>query len=273
MSLRRGWSKALIALCCLLTAPVAWGDSALPPVSIIIDDLGDRLAAGSQAIDLPGEVTYAILPRTPYSRRLARLAHGAGKEVMLHQPMQAVNGKPMGPGGMHMDMGRRAVLATLQANLASVPHARGVNNHMGSLLTQHPGHMEWLMQALRGHGDLYFIDSTTTNRTVARQLAREHQLPSMRRHVFLDHHRDEQRITAQFIRLVQIARSGGHALAIGHPYPETLNVLQRLLPHIEAFGIRLVPVSELLKHKYKRREQLWLASWSPLPRGVKSSKP
>jgi polysaccharide deacetylase 2 family uncharacterized protein YibQ len=273
MAVRRAGRALLLVLLCGLAVAGARAEAPRPAlIGLIIDDLGDRLDDGIRAVNLPGAITCAVLPQTTYSRRLAELAHAAGKEVMLHQPMQAMNGKRMGPGGMDLHMTRRALLDTLEANLASVPHVRGINNHMGSLLTRHPGHMAWLMSALRQRGNLYFVDSTTTARSVALQVAAEHTLPSTRRNIFLDHQRDERRILGQFVRLIQRARSSGHALAIGHPYPETLAVLQRVLPHIEEFGVRLVPVSELIAHT-NEREQLWQASLSPLHRGVKNSKP
>lgn len=275
----RSCCRLLWVLLIGLAATAAWADeqhrvtaAPVPLVSLIIDDLGDRYDYGSRAIELPGQLTYAILPQTTFSSRLAEMAHAKGKEVMLHQPMQAVNGKAMGPGGMEMEMSHSTLLATLEANLASVPHARGVNNHMGSLLTRHPGHMAWLMDALRQRGGLYFVDSSTTSKSVAQQIALEHELPVMRRHVFLDHQRDEQLIRRQFMQLVRLAHRNGHAVGIGHPYPETLAVLEQLLPQLEGFGIRLVPVSQLIAHKEKRSEALWQASLSPSPRGVKSSK-
>lgn len=270
------WLAGLMGL--LLVGGASAGDAANPEhderpvVSLIIDDLGNQLGRGSRAIALPGQLTYAILPQTTYSRRLAEMAHRAGKEVMLHQPMQAMSGKPMGPGGMSMEMSERELLETLAANLDSVPHARGVNNHMGSLLTRHAGHMGWLMAALRRHGNLYFVDSTTTPKTIARRIAMENALPNLRRHVFLDHQQDEQHITGQFVRLLRVAHMNGHAVGIGHPYPETLAVLERLMPNINDFGVRLIPVSELIAQTTTRREQLWQASLSPLHRGVKNSK-
>jgi hypothetical protein len=230
--------------------------------SLIIDDLGDRLADGRRAIALPGAVTCAILPQTSFSRTLAETAHAAGKEVMLHQPMQAVNGKAMGPGGLGLDMSRTELLQTLAANLASVPHAQGVNNHMGSLLTRHPGHMAWLMDGLREHGGLYFVDSTTTSHTVARRIAWEYALPNTRRNLFLDHLREPRAILRQFVHLVEQALSSGATLAIAHPYPETLAVLEQVLPHLEEFGVELVPVSELISRSEKRREEHWQASLS-----------
>jgi len=265
LGLLAGISPALPA------APPAQGSK--PPravIGLIIDDLGDRLEDGRRVISLPGAVTCAILPQTTFSHRLAVLAHAAGKEVMLHQPMQAVNGKAMGPGGMSMAMSRNELAKTLEANLASVPYAQGVNNHMGSLLTQHPGDMAWFMEALDAHGGLFFVDSVTTSRSVARRIAAEYRIPNLRRNIFLDHTRDPQKILHQFVHLIEEAHSVGSALAIAHPYPETLAFLQRVLPQLAGFGVELVPVSELINRTDKRREQLWQASLSPLQKAVKN---
>jgi polysaccharide deacetylase 2 family uncharacterized protein YibQ len=262
----RAWLAAAV---CLFAMPaLASGPAPVQPaaqqaiIGLIIDDLGDRLADGRRTIALPGAVTCAILPQTTYSRRLAERAHANGKEVMLHQPMQAVNGRPMGPGGLGLDMSHKELLQTLAANLASVPYAKGVNNHMGSLLTRHPGHMAWLMDGLREHGGLYFVDSTTTSHTVAQRIAVEYQLPNTRRNLFLDHLREPGEILRQFVRLVERARSTGAALAIAHPYPETLTMLEQVLPHLEEFGIELVPISELINRTKIRRDELWQASLS-----------
>jgi polysaccharide deacetylase 2 family uncharacterized protein YibQ len=243
-----------------------------PVVGLIIDDLGDRLGDGLRAISLPGNITYSILPQTTFSRRLAELAHQHGKEVMLHQPMQPLGDQPMGPGGLSLHMTREAFLRTLQANLDSVPHVRGLNNHMGSLLTRHPGQMRWLMEALQQRGNLYFVDSITTNKTVALKVALEHQLAGVRRNIFLDHERSEAAIRNQFERFVTQARAVGTSLAIAHPYPETLRVLEQELPALRERGIDLLPISGLIAQRKERRERLWQASLSPLQRGVKSSK-
>jgi polysaccharide deacetylase 2 family uncharacterized protein YibQ len=243
-----------------------------PMVALIIDDLGDRLKDGLRAIALPGNVTYAILPQTTFSHRFAELVHRQGKEVMLHQPMQALNGEAMGPGGLSLYMTHEAFVNTLRANLESVPHARGLNNHMGSLLTRHPGQMAWLMDALQEHGGLFFVDSTTTSQTVALKVALEHQLPGVRRNVFLDNDRSEAAIRRQFAHFIAQAKTVGSSLAIGHPYPETLQVLEQLLPELAEQGVALHPVSQLIAQRNERRERLWQASLSPLHRVVKSSK-
>lgn len=276
-SLRRG---LLLSLCLLLPWQqlVAEESEGLeqvsykPMVALIIDDLGDRWYDGLRAINLPGEVTFSILPQTTYSRRLAEQAHQQGKQVMLHQPMQAVSDAAMGPGGLSIHMTHEAFLRTLRANLLSVPHARGVNNHMGSLLTRHPGPMGWLMDELQGRGGLFFVDSTTTSKTVAQRVALEHRLPTLRRNVFLDHEKNEGAIRRQFDRFIAQAKTVGSSLAIAHPYPETLMVLEQELPRLEELGVEMLPVSQLIAQRNGQRERLWQASLSPLQKGLKSSK-
>lgn len=259
-------------LACLLL--LLWGHLAqagqVPMLAIIIDDLGNDLPHGVRALALPGAVTYAILPQTPYARALAEAGHSRGKELMLHLPMQTLDGRATGPGGLHMDMGRKALVRVLESDLASVPHVVGVNNHMGSLLTQHPGAMAWLMQAMKHHHDLYFVDSRTDDRTVAEQQARTAGLPASRRDVFLDNVRDEATVLAQLQEAVVKAQRNGTAIAIGHPYPETLAVLARELPRLHEYGVVLMPVSALIEQQ--RRIQTWHASSSPSHQVARNSK-
>jgi polysaccharide deacetylase 2 family uncharacterized protein YibQ len=273
-ALRAGVGGLVLCLFTGLASPLAAapavGQGSPALISLIIDDLGDGYDEGKVAINLPGALTYSILPRTTYSRELAEMAHAAGKEVMLHQPMEAMNGKAMGPGGISLAMTRRQLRETLAANLASVPYVRGINNHMGSLLTRQPEHMAWVMEAMRERGDLYFVDSTTTRQTIARRVARDHGLPNLRRNIFLDHERDPQLILSQFYRLVEQAKHVGLSLAIAHPYPETMAVLKKVLPRMNEFGVELVSVSELLDRTVKRREELWQASLSHSQRDAKN---
>jgi polysaccharide deacetylase 2 family uncharacterized protein YibQ len=240
-----------------------------PVIALIIDDMGNQRGPGRQAVALPGQVTYAFLPFTPHASPLASAARRAGKEIMLHLPMASHPWAPLGPGGLEIHMTEREFKSTLEASLRSLPDVRGVNNHMGSLLTRHPGAMNWVMEALADHGGLYFIDSRTTVATVAEQLAQEHELPNARRDVFLDHVRDPREIRREFRRLLSKARAQGAAVGIGHPYPETLAVLREELKRLGGSGVRLVPVSELIALKESRA---WPESSSPSPRVVKNSK-
>ncbi len=219
----------------------------LPRIAIIIDDLGYQLEAGRRSINLPGPVACAILPATPRATRLAETAFANGKDVLLHLPLEPVSGdSQVDPGGILLDMSRNQFAETFSADLESVPHAIGVNSHRGSMLTRHPGHMGWLMEELRAHGDLIFVDSYTTHKSVALQLARERGVRAIKRDVFLDPNRLPETIEREFGRLKQLARKNGVAVGIGHPYPSTLAFLEREIPKLFDEGIELVSISELV---------------------------
>ena len=121
-----------------------------PSISIIIDDLGYRQKEDLLALSLPGPVAYAILPHAPYTKKMVSIASKNGKEILLHQPMQAYeNNELLGPGALTLNMTHKEFVKTLEKNMSSVSNIIGVNNHMGSLLTRHPGHMQWLMNVIK----------------------------------------------------------------------------------------------------------------------------
>jgi polysaccharide deacetylase 2 family uncharacterized protein YibQ len=229
-------------------APALSPALARPQIAVIIDDLGYRRAEGLRAAALPGPVAVAVLPHTAHGPALAAEADRRGKEVVLHVPMQAValDGHP-GPGALELGHSRSELAAVLAGNLAAVPLARGVSNHMGSLLTVQPRHMRWIMEELRAReAPLFFVDSATTPASVALRIAREEGIPALRRDVFLDTDLTPDAIAFQWRRLVALARSRGFAVAIGHPHAATLELLERVLPRLPEEGIELVPLGALL---------------------------
>jgi polysaccharide deacetylase 2 family uncharacterized protein YibQ len=217
-------------------------------IAIILDDIGNNAALGMQAIDLPGAITYAVLPHTPHGEKLAMLAHQSGKEIMLHAPMSNLAQHPLGEGGLTPLLTEAEFTASLLRSIAAVPFAKGVNNHMGSELTSARMQMQWLMRELKLQ-DLYFVDSLTTASSVAAETAGEFAVPNLRRHVFLDNQATFENIDFEFKRLLEIARTKGSAVGIGHPYPETLAYLEQALATLEAEGIELIPVSRMLELK------------------------
>ncbi|MEQ1438817.1 divergent polysaccharide deacetylase family protein [Fontimonas sp. SYSU GA230001] len=242
MRCRQLWGTLLALTIGGATTPAA----AVPLISIVIDDLGDSWAEGQAAIALPGAVACAFLPESPHTRRLAELAHAARKEILVHLPLEPVAGRAH-------PLALSAQLATPQRSdwlgemLAAVPYATGVNNHQGSLATSNRGAMHWLMRELSLRSTAFFIDSMTSTDSVAYPLARAYGIPATRRRVFLDHQRGEAETHAQFQRLVRIAKETGGALAIGHPYPETLKALAQLLPQLDGLGVALVEPSVLIR--------------------------
>jgi hypothetical protein len=237
--------------------------SSRPAIALIIDDMGNQHGQGLRVIGLPGPVACAFLPYGAFTDDLARQAHGKHKEVMLHLPMQAVeqlDGSQQ-QGMLTLDMTRQEFLSEFRRAVEAVPYISGLNNHMGSLLTRHPGSMAWLMQAIGGHGHLFFVDSRTTSATVAEQLATEYGIPNMARKVFLDNIAETAAVRAQFRQLLAYARRDGTALGIGHPRPATLQVLKEELARLDEQGIQLLPVASLIKMQAERR-LTWQASLS-----------
>jgi len=215
--------------------------------SIIIDDVGNNFEYGEQIINLPVTLTISILPKTAYAKDLARLARKNNKEVMLHLPMQSVEHHQRSPGTLDLHMTRKEFNRQLRLNLNSVPYIRGVNNHMGSLLTRHPGHMTWLMDELSQHGSLYFVDSKTTSKSIAEKIALEHKIPNLSRDFFLDPDNKKGTLRKQFDAFIQKINQRGYALAIAHPYPETIKFLKAHLDELREHGIKLIPVSKLIR--------------------------
>lgn len=241
-----------------------------PLVAIIIDDLGNDLGAGRQALSLRGKLTYSILPGTPYAKVLADQVTASGREAMLHLPMQSLGNNPLGPRGLTRDMTQQAFRRNIIDSIQSLPNVVGINNHMGSLLTSDEVLMSQLMEVMGNFPQMYFLDSRTNDRTVAEQVARNMGVPTTRRDVFLDNERSEQQIAIQFERLLRMARISGSAVAIGHPYPETLAILETKLRELESEGVMLVSVSEIINHQ--RRNRQWQESSYPLQTAARNLK-
>lgn len=214
-------------------------------IAIIIDDIGYNIPLGKRTVDIPAALTLAVLPHTPGAKKLAEAGFASGKEIMLHAPMSNQNDKALGPGALTPDMNKQQLTAVLRDSIDAIPHIHGVNNHMGSELTTLEQPMQWVMEELKSR-QLFFIDSLTNSDSVALKTARNAGVTAGKRDIFLDHEQDEVVIERAFHQLIQLAHRNGYAIAIGHPHPETLNVLERLLPKLDSYGVKLVPASEIL---------------------------
>jgi hypothetical protein len=227
-----------------------------PTISILIDDLGYKFKEDIRALALPGPVAYAILPHGPHTEKISQLAYKKGKDILLHLPMQAEamdKNEFLGPGALTLDMTREEFLKTLNINILAVPHLIGINNHMGSLLTQHPGHMQWLMDSMKNNGQFY-VDSLTSDNSVAAKLAKENNVPYFTRDVFLDHEQGPKYVREQFKELIKIAKRNGSALGIGHPHASTIEVLADVLQNVEQYGVKLVSIKSLLHRQTKEKQ-------------------
>ncbi len=245
-------SSALIKLALAALASLAAGlvaaepsTGGIPPtVAIIIDDMGHNLHEGERLANLDQPLTLAFLPYRRHTDSLARLAHNRNKEIMLHAPMANTRNFSLGPGGLTSDMDEQSFTTTLRRALQSIPYVQGVNNHMGSLLTQQLKPMDWVMKELNRY-PVYFVDSRTIASSVAGDVAAAYQIPTMTRDVFLDHEQTEEFVDQQFRELVRRAKLNGSAIGIGHPHTVTVDYLEKHLPLLDEQGIAIATVSGL----------------------------
>lgn len=251
----------IIPLFCLAQFAVA---DQRPVLSLVIDDLGYSFEKGQAAINLPGNHTYAIIPGATYSQKLATLAQRKNKEIILHLPLQSSNSEAaMEPNSLNEKMDEDQLTANLHSMLSAIPNIKGINNHMGSHLTEIDYFMRPIMDIIRSYNPgLYFLDSRTTANSVAQTEALNYGLNSISRDVFLDNdYTNIESIRLQYQIWLQKARERGFAIAIGHPHSTTIKFLRENLPLTQK-QFEFVSVSKLIdmvyyaEDAYSRQQEL-----------------
>lgn len=218
----------------------------LPKVAIIIDDLGYDKKIADKLSQLDGGITFSILPHSPYKESIANLAHKTGIETMLHLPMEPFEYPDVnpGPGTLLTTMSPDQLIRQLEHNLASVPHIKGVNNHMGSKMTAKSSQLYQIFSILKKR-NLFFIDSRTSSETLCKPSARLFQIPFAQRDIFIDHFQDPNFIRKQIKELIRIAQHNGQAVGIGHPHNLTYEILREMMPELQK-NVKLVPASAIV---------------------------
>ncbi|MCC6503155.1 MAG: divergent polysaccharide deacetylase family protein [Deltaproteobacteria bacterium] len=218
-----------------------------PRLAIIIDDMGPDIRKLKELLEVGGQVTIAVMPNMRDSGKISNLANSKGLDVIVHMPMEPrelMEHNP-GDGALLIAMSPEEIRARMESGMKTVPDAIGMNNHMGSRFTEDAGGMREVLKVVKKK-DMLFIDSRTTSKSVAGRLARELGVPSADRNVFLDNTRDVEYIKRQLMEAVRQAQKNGRAIAIGHPYPETIRALRESVPALAARGIDVVGVSEVV---------------------------
>lgn len=213
-------------------------------LAIVIDDVGYRPTEENKVLQMPQAISVAVLPNAPHAREMATKAHQSGHEVLIHLPMAPLSKQPLEKDTLTPEMSSEEVSRIMRNAVNNVPFAVGLNNHMGSRMTSSLPGMQKVMQALN-HYNLYFLDSMTIANSQAIPAAQGTQVKVLKRRVFLDDSQESNAIRQQFSRAVKLAQRDGYAIAIGHPHPTTVRVLQQMLPTLPA-DITLVRPSQLL---------------------------
>jgi hypothetical protein len=218
-----------------------------PFIALIIDDIGLSFSRARQFLELGAPITFSILPRISHSYDLALEIHDKGHEIMLHQPMEPLNPRlNPGPGALYVGYDAQRIVGIMEENFSSVPFAVGVNNHMGSRFTEQRREVNDALSIVKKKG-LFFIDSLTSKHSIAHETAKRLHMVTDFRNVFLDNQHNESAILCQLNRLQNHALKYGHAIGIGHPYPQTAKAIGKFLRSPEYSGISLVHISSIVR--------------------------
>lgn len=231
------------------TDPITQEISPIPRMAFIIDDVGEYELGALELKKLNIPITASILPDSPGAHQEALWVEEYQLKAIIHLPMQPMNsnGKTYNPEEViTLKSTDEQIRNLIERARNIVPNAQGINNHEGSLVTSRPDIMNRVLKIIKEE-DLFFIDSRTIGSTVAYDIARQLQIKTAAKDLFIDHVQTYSHSLAQIQKLVDIARKNGKAIGIGHPRPTTLKAIQDSLPLIQARGIKIVYVSELLE--------------------------
>ena len=251
----RAGEKGIILFSCLVEKPPIIEEPQLPraaksKVALIVDDMGNSLDMLEALCALKKRLTISILPFSSHAKETAEVAYQHGLEVMLHLPLESLNNQEADSqteGIIYSWAPEEEVKRILDDDLDKVPYIKGVNNHMGSKITADEPIMRTILFRLKEKG-LFFIDSRTSGKSIAYDLAQQMGIPSAYRQVFLDAPRDGSSIKARMIELFGLAQKRGRALGICHPTEATLQALQKNLALADRYNLELVFASQIV-HK------------------------
>jgi polysaccharide deacetylase 2 family uncharacterized protein YibQ len=199
-------------------------------ISVVIDDVGYSIDELERFLDLPGKLTFAVLPHLPLSTEAARMIRNSGNDVILHMPMEAIDGSDPGPGAIMVADSPETIREKVISALATVPGAIGMNNHMGSKVTADEHAMKAVLETVKERG-LFFLDSRTTTKTKVPVLARPIGLEYIGRNIFLDNDPTLASVRAQFEHGLEFANKSGTCIFIGHvQHPAVAEILRQFLP-------------------------------------------
>lgn len=231
---------------CSAMQPIAWANGE-KMVAVVIDDFGNNMEGTEMMMKLPVPITVAVMPFLPSSQKDAELAHQLGRDVIVHLPMEPKRGKKswLGPGAITTDLSDEEIRKRVLAAIADIPHAIGMNNHMGSKATGDPRVMRIVLTVCKEKG-LFFLDSRTNYKSVIPAIAEEVGVPIVRNDVFLDDVYTMAHIMKQVSKLKTHLESHETCITIGHVGAPGLKTSAALLKAIPSFkDVRFVKISEL----------------------------
>ncbi|QDS35534.1 divergent polysaccharide deacetylase family protein [Brevibacillus brevis] len=219
-------------------------------MAFVIDDFGNNMQGTEEILSMPVPLTVAVMPFLPSTKQDAELAHQKGHDVLVHMPMEPMKGKRswLGPGAITADLSDDEIRSRVEKAIDDVPHAIGMNNHMGSKITADERMMRIIMKVVKERG-LIYLDSKTTDKSVAAKIAAEMGVPHAVNQIFLDDVYSVPHITKQMELVCKRIHNHPLCIAIGHvgpPGKKTASVLRQYIPRIQKEA-EFVTISKLIQ--------------------------
>ncbi|MBP2644833.1 MAG: protein of unknown function YibQ [Firmicutes bacterium] len=216
-------------------------------LAFVIDDFGysSEPIEAYAAINRP--LTFSVLPNRQFTNEAAARGISSGHQVMLHLPMQPMSASEQSEATtITVDMSDADIRETASKAVHAIPGLIGVNNHQGSRATADARVMKNVLQVMKANS-LFFVDSRTSGSSVAYQSARQMGVLTTENDLFIDNQSDVGYIKGQIRKGMHIALQNGSAVLIGHARMHTAQAIREMIPELEAAGIRLVFVSQLVR--------------------------
>ncbi len=214
-----------------------------PLLAIIIDDVSFKQDV-LKIKELPFKVTPSFFPPTKRHPNTPKLA----KEFsfyMVHFPMEAYNYPHPEPKTLLVTSPISFIEKRVENIKKWFPRDRFVNNHTGSKFTSNYGAMVRLYKVLiKNH--LIFVDSRTSSKSVAGEVAKKFHQKLLSRDVFLDDIQNKNYIRKQLKLAVKIAKKRGYAIAIGHPHSITMETLRNSTDLLK--GVKMVYIKDIYEN-------------------------
>ena len=213
-----------------------------PKLVIIIDDVVSK-SQKDKILNIGYPITMAFLPPNGVQKESAIIAQNLPFH-MIHFPMQASkNFKNIEIDTLNISDSYEKIEARVKKLRDLYPNTTYTNNHTGSVFTENYEAMDKLFRALKKY-NFIFVDSKTTPNSVAKELSIKYQMPYIVRDTFLDNDRSFTAIQNQLKDAIRVAKKQGFAIAIGHPYEVTFQVLKEskhLLNDVEPIFLNKLP--------------------------------
>lgn len=225
--------------------PAAISD--LPAVVIIMKGLGLSASTTEAALQLPTEVTFGFSPYAPSLVRWSKIAHQQGREFLLQVPMETYDTRTNNPGpyALMSASPKEDNITRLKMLLSLTNNYEGIYSDQNEKFSHNIASIRPILKELKKMGVYYVYGNGYSNHTMI-QTADDIDYPMLISDMVIDSDISVEGINDGIKKMVNLAKRKGYVVAMAHPYPMTIRILEQWLPDASEQGVRVMPVSALL---------------------------